>query len=210
MKLKTIGTSLAAGALVLAGLLAIAGHAGAQDPGSDEQSKIKKGFEIAPVTLNTKGKNLGLVGLGSYIVNSVGGCNDCHTVPSYAAGHNPYAGETKQFNAATYLAGGAHFGPFTSRNLTPGKTGLVAGDMTYKDFATVMRTGKDPDQWHAFMQQQGVIDGTYLQVMPWPVYQSMTDHDLQAVYEYLSSIPCVEGDPGNPGGSDTHGQRCGN
>ena len=207
MKLKTIGTSLAAGALVLAGLLGIAGHAGAQDPGSDEQSKIKKGFEIAPVTLKTKGKNLALVGLGSYLVNAVGGCNDCHTFPSYAADHNPYAGQTKQVNAAAYLGGGVTFGPFTSRNLTPGKSGLVAGDMTYEEFAHVMRTGKDPDGWHPVLPIPG-LDGSYLQVMPWPVYQSMTDHDLRAVYEYLSSIPCVEGDPGNPGGADTHGQRC--
>jgi hypothetical protein len=28
--------------------------------------------------------------------------------------------------------------------------------------------------------------------MPWPTFQSMTDHDIQAIYEYLSSIPCIE------------------
>lgn len=25
--------------------------------------------------------------------------------------------------------------------------------------------------------------------MPWPVFQSMTDRDLRAIYEYLSAIP---------------------
>jgi hypothetical protein len=29
-------------------------------------------------------------------------------------------------------------------------------------------------------------------VMPWPVYQSMTDHDLRAIYEYLKAIPHAE------------------
>ena len=26
----------------------------------------------------------------------------------------------------------------------------------------------------------------------------MTDHDLRAIYEYLSAIPCLEGGPGEP------------
>jgi len=32
----------------------------------------------------------------------------------------------------------------------------------------------------------------------WPAFQDMTDHDLLAIYEYLSAIPCIEGDPGLP------------
>ena len=28
-----------------------------------------------------------------------------------------------------------------------------------------------------------------LQVMPWPTYRNMSDHDLRAVYEYLRAIP---------------------
>jgi len=36
------------------------------------------GLRIAPVPLHFKGKNRELVGLGSYIVNAQGGCNDCH------------------------------------------------------------------------------------------------------------------------------------
>jgi len=34
--------------------------------------------------------------------------------------------------------------------------------------------------------------------MPWPAYQDMSENDLRAIYEYLSAIPCVEGDPGLP------------
>jgi hypothetical protein len=39
------------------------------------------------------------------------------------------------------------------------------------------------------------FDGNSLQVMPWPTFQNMTDHDLRAIYEYLSSIPCITGPP---------------
>jgi hypothetical protein len=28
--------------------------------------------------------------------------------------------------------------------------------------------------------------------MPWPVYQSMTEHELRAIYEYLRAIPCID------------------
>jgi hypothetical protein len=44
----------------------------------DDDPRIRRGFEIAPVPLNLRGKDPALVGLGSYLVTS-GGCNDCHT-----------------------------------------------------------------------------------------------------------------------------------
>src|SRR6266550_303116 len=61
-----------------------------KDDKDKEKSEVKIGFEIAPVPLNLKGKNRDLVGLGSYIVNAQGGCNDCHTCPSYDPNDNPY------------------------------------------------------------------------------------------------------------------------
>ena len=82
-------------------------------------SQVVRGHHIAPVPLNLSGLNPALVGLGSYIVNAQGGCNDCHTSPSYAPGGDPFMGQEEVVNVAGYLAGGAQFGPFTSRNLTP-------------------------------------------------------------------------------------------
>jgi hypothetical protein len=58
-------------------LQASAGRAG-------ELSQVLRGYEIAPVPLNLKGKDWALVGLDSYLVNSTG-CNDCHTHPNYAS-----------------------------------------------------------------------------------------------------------------------------
>ena len=70
-----------------------------------------------------KGKNHALVGLGSYIVNAQGGCNDCHTAPPYADGGDPFLGQEEQINVEGFLAGGTPFGPFLSRNLTPNASG---------------------------------------------------------------------------------------
>jgi hypothetical protein len=143
-----------------------------------DRVRIAQGFKIAPVPLKLQGLDRGLVGLGSYIVNAQGGCNDCHTNPPFAAGGNPFQGQPKKVNADRYLAGGTPFGPgIVSRNLTPDAKGLPGG-LTLAQFVRVMRTGKDPDR-----------PGRLLQVMPWPVYQDMLDRDLKAIYEYLRAIP---------------------
>jgi hypothetical protein len=39
------------------------------------------------------------------------------------------------------------------------------------------------------------LNGALLQIMPWPTFQNMDDHDLRAMYEYLSAIPCIAGPP---------------
>ena len=145
----------------------------------DDESLIKRGFELSPVELNLKGKNHALVGLGSYIVNT-GGCNDCHTNPSYLPGHDPFLGEEEQINVPCFLSGGTPFGPgLSSRNLTPDQNGLPGG-LTLEQFFKTLRTGED---------QNNPGTGDLLQVMPWPVFGKKTDRELTAVYEYLSSIP---------------------
>jgi hypothetical protein len=149
-----------------------------------EIARMVRGFQIAPVPLSLQGKNVPLVGLGSYLVNAGGGCNDCHTNPPFAPGGDPFKGEPKRFNAANYLAGGVSFGPFVSRNLTP-EADTGKPEWTFDQFRQIMRTGIDLAQLHPQISP-------LLQVMPWPVYQSLTDRDLRAIYEYLSSIPHAE------------------
>jgi hypothetical protein len=149
-------------------------------------SRIQRGAELAPVPLNMNGLNPALVREGSYIVNAQGGCNDCHTVPSYAPGGNPFLGQPEQIEAACYLAGGAAFGPFVSRNITPRANGLPAG-RTLEEFKQIMREGTD---------FRTPPDGTsILQVMPWPVYGKMSDRELEAIYEFLRAIPMINPRP---------------
>jgi hypothetical protein len=172
-------------ALVLVG--AVVSGADDKDKDKKDESRIKRGFEIAPVTLTFKKKDHDLVGLGSYIVNAQGACSDCHTCPTYAPGHNPYSGGDGQVDAAHYLAGGVPFGPFVSANLTPDAvTGVPDEGHSLQQFKSLMHTGRDP------------VDGDIIQVMPWPIYRFMTDDDLEAVYAYLKAIPHAE--PGACGG----------
>jgi mono/diheme cytochrome c family protein len=217
---KIIGSAGVLTVAVLAGMLGSSRRVEAQ--GGSEQLLIREGFAIAPVPLNLAGKDPNLVGYGSYLVNAVGDCNGCHTAGGppnfdYAAGYNPYFGQPKKVDPTTYLAGGQDFGPvgppsnpgpdIIARNLTPDKTGMAEGGHTLKEFIKIIRTGADLDHLHPTCTL-GVtvncipapVDGSLLQVMPWPTFQNMTDRDLTAIYEYLSSIPCIEGpaDPKNP------------
>ncbi len=103
-------------AVTLTSNLPVKGNDGDGNGEAEGGREVQIGFRIAPVKLNLKDKDPKLVGLGSYIVNAQGGCNDCHTCPSYAPGHNPFpppfgVGGDGQVNAATYLAGGVDFGP---------------------------------------------------------------------------------------------------
>jgi len=154
---------------------------------SDAAARVRIGFAIAPVPLSLRGKNRDLVGLGSYIVNAAGACNDCHTHPTFMPGGDPYQGEPEVINSEQYLTGGRQFGPFTSPNLTPDQWGRPAG-LTFPEFQYTIRTGLDPDGDRSPLPP-------LLQVMPWPVYAKLSDRDLRAIYEYLRAIPSRADNP---------------
>ncbi|MEA2542559.1 MAG: hypothetical protein QOH35_3925, partial [Acidobacteriaceae bacterium] len=71
------------------------------DPNVNSSDYLRSliGLRLAPVQLNFGNRDHLLVGLGSYMVNQVASCNDCHTSPSFAPGHDPFLGQPKQINA---------------------------------------------------------------------------------------------------------------
>jgi hypothetical protein len=182
--------------------------------GSPEtDSRIQIGYNIAPVKLKLKGLNPALVGIGSYIVNAQADCNGCHTSPDYGP---EYLNDPGFFgtqgagvvNPAAYLGGGVYFATFPgganifTRNLTPDITGKPEGGHTLAEFMNIMRTGHDYDRAHPPCPDTGAegcilgppatpLNGNVLQIMPWATFSHMSDNDLQAIYEYLSAIPCI-------------------
>jgi hypothetical protein len=215
MKRKTrliYAAALTAGvALTLSVVSKMPARAQSEDDG-EGPSRVERGLEIAPVKLNFDGKIRELVGLGSYIVNAQASCNDCHsagTATQYISNpylRSPFFVPPKKVNTATYLGGGRDFGPqrpapavyphIVSRNLTPDKTGLPVGGRSFSEFLKIFRTGVDLDHFHPNCTPGALpgcmpppFNGDLLQVMPWPNYQSMTEHDIRAIYEYLSASP---------------------
>ena len=217
VKLLTASTALVAIAVLLLSFKTPRVSAGPESDHDQDESKVRIGLSIAPVPLNYERRDKRLVGLGSYYVNAQMDCNGCHSrgpATEYIVPvGNPYLlsppfSGMQQTNPATYLGGGRDFGPFGvtgelthlySRNLTPDKTGRPAGGLTFRQFLKVLRTGEDLDHIHP--NCTGAPDGNcllppfngkVLQVMPWPVHQNLTDHDVRAIYEYLSAIPCID------------------
>jgi mono/diheme cytochrome c family protein len=224
---KSLTAAAAFAAVVMAGVLidSKSGQAANDNNGAqDEKQMIQIGLSFAATAglqLNMTGKDPDMVGLGSYLVNVSGDCNGCHTAnpaTEYLPAGNPYLlpaifKGTKLVNTHTYLGGGSSFGFFgpgpnaeiISRNLTPDRTGRPEGGNTLSDFKLIMRTGTDLDHRHPSCSSTITINclsfpfnGALLQVMPWPNFQNLTDRQLEAIYTFLSTIPCIEGGPGEP------------
>ena len=130
------------------------------------------------------------VGRGSYLVNAVADCSNCHTdgIPdgAFDSGLLP---ETFDVNTTTYLGGGVDLGVFfllpfqvLSRNLTPhSDTGL---ELSEDEFIQTLRFGAD------FRRP-----GASLRTVPhFPAEFRMTRDDLAAIYTYLRHIPAVDND----------------
>ena len=226
--------------------------------GENESSLVERGFAIAPVPLNLAGRDRGLVGLGSYLVNAIGDCNGCHSsgtaaslnIFPYKPGGNPYFGQPEALDPSVYLNGGAFFGwvgtptgPFgyqgpaiITRNLTPNYAGVPENGNSLAAFTQILRHGTDFDHIHPScsaaqlaiindpiahgyttpVQLEAAVnycipggkipgtpfdnepDGSLLQIMPWVTFSHMTDNDIEAIYEYLSAIPCIDNSTSMP------------
>ena len=148
------------------------------------ESTVERGQKISPVPLNLQGKDRNVVGWGSYLVNAIADCGGCHTFPQFLAGGDPFQGTSLApispvRNARRYLAGGRCFGHIISSNLTPNLDTGLPSNMTLPQFISAMHSGKGNSP-------------ALLRIMPWPTYHNMTDHDISAIYQYLSAIPHAE------------------
>ena len=118
---------------------------------------------------------------------------------------------------------GSYVGPdIITRNLTPDVTGRPEGGRTLEEFERIIRVGIDFDRIHPTCTSSSPapapancipppVDGGLLQVMPWPLFHNMTDHQIEAIYEYLSAIPCIDNTFSTPpaGAPDELRNNCG-
>lgn len=121
--------------------------------------------------------------------------------PSAAVGGFPPGSQPPSYPPAEY---GDYVGPnIITRNLTPDNTGRAEGGRTLEQFKQILRIGTDLDHVHPTCTAAlptptpancipPPVDGGLLQVMPWPAFHNMTDRQIEAVYEYLSAIPCID------------------
>jgi len=178
--------ALTAALLGIAAAACAGGDGGRPEGRGSDDERVRLGFKLSPVPLKLRGRNLELLGLGSYLINT-SGCGECHTHPAFVPGGNPFLGQAEVINTAVYMSGGRMFGPVnTAPNITPDEFGKPAG-LDFAAFETAIRTGRKPD-----------ASGRIMQVMPWPQMGKRTTRELRAMYEYLRSIPSLPDSP-NPG-----------
>jgi mono/diheme cytochrome c family protein len=139
-------------------------------------------------------------GRGKYLV-TIAGCNDCHT-PLKMGPNGPERDMTRMLSghpedvvmppspalpegpwqasaAGTFTAWSGPWGVSFTANLTPDReTGL--GRWTLRNFKDTIRSGRHLGRGRPILPP-----------MPIPMYQHMTDEDLDAVFAYLQTIPAV-------------------
>jgi mono/diheme cytochrome c family protein len=110
---------------------------------------------------------------GKYLVG-FGGCNDCHT-PGYFFGKPDMTRFLGGSEVGFEIPG---LGVFHGPNLTPDKeTGL--GKWSAQEIAAAITKGERPD-------------GRKLApIMPWHAFASLTRQDVNAIVEFLRSLPAV-------------------
>ena len=134
----------------------------------------------------------------------------------YLAGGTPFG------TVGTPTGPNGYSGPvIITRNLTPDKNGWPEGGHTLEEFKQILRNGTDFDHIHPTCtadqitdinnggtpaciptgpivydasgdSYNNIPDGDLLQIMPWPTFSNMSDRDIEAIYEYLSAIPCID------------------
>ena len=157
-----------------------------------DATDVDRELTLSPVQLKFDPKDRVAVARGSYLVNALGGCVGCHTMPTYEPGGDPFKGEPEKLNVKNLLAGGKCFGPIRSPNITPDANGHPAG-LSPADFADSMRSGKV----HMMENGKKPDPNDIQKVMPWPEFRHMTDEDLTAIHAYLAAVPHAE--PANTG-----------
>lgn len=121
------------------------------------------------------------VALGRYIANAAA-CVDCHTRSE------------KGQKAGPEFAGGFEFrfptgAVLRSPNITPSKQGGI-GAWSREQFIARFKAAADSTYAPHTVD---MANGEFQTVMPWTMYAGMTEQDLGALYDYLRTVPPVDG-----------------
>jgi mono/diheme cytochrome c family protein len=138
---------------------------------------------------------------GKYVVEAIGGCNDCHT--PYKMGENgpepdmsrmlsghpagisvtpppQLSGQWMASVSQTFTAWSGPWGLSYTKNLTPdNETGL--GKWTEQQFIDTLRNGREQGRGRQLLPP-----------MPWQSFRLMTDNDLKSIWAYLRTIPPIK------------------
>lgn len=171
------------------------------DPESPDEDFVRRGYAINPLEESEELRSADAstqkeFGRGSYLVNAVSACNECHGNPArdLTPGDN-----FLHVNTANYLTGGEVFDtppPLQAtfrqvRSMSANLTGAENGfDGTLLDFLTIIEEGVAPE---AGSDGELALDPVAWP-MPWPMFRHMILEDLVSIYTFVTLTPRRTGD----------------
>ena len=160
------------------------------DASVPDPNHILRGTAVNPVAVTPPDDptQAALFGRGSYIVNAVVGCSNCHTFPDRDR-------TTQAVNTASFMTGGAVFaaGPLapvvgavrtTSANLVGTHGFFNNPNISFQMFLTAITEGIHAETRPADAGAAPALGFP----MPWTEFRNMGVDDLEAVYTYFRSI----------------------
>jgi len=171
-----------------------------QGTAAPDPDSVLQGLAIRPLAdppdMNTRSSSdVASIGRGSYLVNALAHCNECHTNPSRIMTVPPTDPTFMRINTAHYLTGGGVFqvppplAPIVhqTRSMAADLTGKTHGflsepDATFSLFLGLMSTGRHIDETPA---------RPIAWPMPWDAFRNLTLSDSEAVWNYLKSLPLI-------------------
>ncbi len=129
--------------------------------------------------LNTRPEESDSIAYGKYVATA-SGCMECHTKQEKGKMVGPHFAGGFEFN----LGNGTRV---TSMNITPHKTGI--GTWTKEQFVSRFKMYELPKY---VPTNVNLANQEFQTVMPWTMYAGMKTTDLEAIYNYLRTVPPMD------------------
>lgn len=155
---------------------------------------VERGLALSPfpaeLTSNLTAEEKWKVGRGSYLVNTVGHCSDCHTNPSRE--FDPLSPRYLRIETKYFLSGGFVFPVYPAEAL--GQTRTMGANLSGEERGYLNQPEDSLDHFLATIDRGQKLWGPDAPrrlgwPMPWENFRLMTREDLGAIYAYLKSIP---------------------
>jgi mono/diheme cytochrome c family protein len=140
------------------------------------------------------------IGRGSYLVNAVANCSECHTNPSRNFTPGP---DYLKVNLDMYLTGGFVFTVPPGLDALLGQERTMSANLSGEQNGYFHRPGVDAQAFAALINGGVITDRSGATralgfPMPYQNFQKMTPDDLAAVFAYMSTIPARTGSADKP------------
>ncbi|MFI5309238.1 MAG: hypothetical protein ACHQ53_17915, partial [Polyangiales bacterium] len=160
-----------------------------------DPDSIRRGMAIQPlaqVAANDASTDAH-IGRGSYLVNSLGRCNGCHTNPARNG-----SAATSPINTAAWLTGGK-VSSFTTTAASLGVVRSMSTDLVGKTKGFFGETTSDFSTLEGILQTGVHIDDALAPPlaapMPWQHLRDLTAEDLESIFDYLAAVQGVQPSP---------------